>query len=204
MVFPGVEFHSISALSEKVPILSCGGLTKRFLVPGWRVGWIVIHDRNNALKDVRMGLGNLSGRILSCNTIVQGALPKILRDTPQEFFDNTVVMLKHHANVAFEVLKDVPGLWPIMPEGAMYMMVKIDIECFPQFQDEMDFLQQLVREQSVFCLPGKCFQIKNYFRIVITVPAEKIQEACVRIAEFCAVHFKPTLDEPPTTNGLSH
>lgn len=94
MVFPGVDFHSISSLSEKVPILSCGGLTKRFLVPGWRIGWIIVHDRNNVLKDIRFGLGNISGRILSCNTIIQGALPTILKETPQEFFDEAVKMLK--------------------------------------------------------------------------------------------------------------
>lgn len=52
-VFPNVEYHSISSLSENVPVLSCGGLTKRFLVPGWRMGWITIHDRNNIFQDIR-------------------------------------------------------------------------------------------------------------------------------------------------------
>lgn len=31
-VFPGNEYHSVSSLSRNVPVLSCGGLTKRFLV----------------------------------------------------------------------------------------------------------------------------------------------------------------------------
>lgn len=52
-VFPGIEYHSISSLSVNVPVLTCGGLTKRFLVPGWRLGWIVIHDRNNIFDDIR-------------------------------------------------------------------------------------------------------------------------------------------------------
>lgn len=52
-VFSGVDYHSISSLSKNVPVLSCGGLTKRFLVPGWRLGWIVIHDRNDIFKDIR-------------------------------------------------------------------------------------------------------------------------------------------------------
>ena len=26
----------------------------RFLVPGWRLGWILVHDRNDAFKDVRI------------------------------------------------------------------------------------------------------------------------------------------------------
>ncbi len=30
--------------------------TSRFLVPGWRVGWILIHDKNGAFEEVRTGL----------------------------------------------------------------------------------------------------------------------------------------------------
>ena len=37
----------IASLTTTVPVLSCGGLTKRFLVPGWRMGWIVMYDRNH-------------------------------------------------------------------------------------------------------------------------------------------------------------
>ena len=33
-VFPGIEYHSMSSLSNTVPILTCSGLSKRFLVPG--------------------------------------------------------------------------------------------------------------------------------------------------------------------------
>lgn len=92
-VFPGQEFYAVSSLSKKVPVLSCGGLTKRFLVPGWRMGWIVIHDRDNLFQDVRKGLANLSARILGANTLVQGALPAILKNTPPAFYDDLVSTL---------------------------------------------------------------------------------------------------------------
>lgn len=46
-VFPGCSCPSMASLSTDVPILSCGGLAKRWLVPGWRMGWILIHDRND-------------------------------------------------------------------------------------------------------------------------------------------------------------
>ena len=77
-----------------------------------------------------------------------------------------------------------------MPSGAMYMMVCIDIANFPEYSNEMQFVQDLVKEQSVFCLPGRCFGIDNYFRIVLTVPRDMIIEACNRIAEFCESHYK--------------
>jgi tyrosine aminotransferase len=43
-------------LSAKVPILACGGLAKRYICPGWRVGWIAMYDRNKAFE----GIDNLS------------------------------------------------------------------------------------------------------------------------------------------------
>lgn len=36
------------------------------------------------------GLANLSTRILGSNTLVQGALPAILQNTPKKFFDGLV------------------------------------------------------------------------------------------------------------------
>lgn len=36
-----LEFKYMAELTETVPILSCNGIAKRYLVPGWRLGWIV-------------------------------------------------------------------------------------------------------------------------------------------------------------------
>ncbi len=46
-VFEGEEFHPLGSLSENVPVLTCGSISKRFLVPGWRCGWVVMQDRHN-------------------------------------------------------------------------------------------------------------------------------------------------------------
>lgn len=88
--FPGVEYHPISSLSKNVPVLACSALSKRFLMPGIRMGWIVVNDRHGALKGVKDGLHNVTGRILGPNSTVQYALPEILKNTPQKFFDDTV------------------------------------------------------------------------------------------------------------------
>jgi len=48
-VFPGHDFFPIASLTDQVPVLTCGGLTKRYLIPGWRMGWVIIHDRNEVL-----------------------------------------------------------------------------------------------------------------------------------------------------------
>ncbi|XP_013133980.1 PREDICTED: tyrosine aminotransferase [Papilio polytes] len=189
-VFSGNEFTAISSLSKDVPVLTCSGLTKRFLVPGWRLGWIIIHDRHNILgKEVRNGLANLATRILGPSTLIQRALPAILKYTPQSFFDEVVLFIENQAKMAFEELRRAPGLRPIMPQGAMYMMIEIKISLFPEFKNDLQFVERMVSEQSVFCLPGRCFEYPNFMRIVLTVPEDILREACQRLVIFCKEHI---------------
>ncbi|XP_028162625.1 tyrosine aminotransferase-like [Ostrinia nubilalis] len=189
-VFSGHEFTAISALSKDVPVLTCGGLTKRFLVPGWRMGWLIVHDRQNILgKEIRKGISNLASKILGPNTLIQRALPTILKTTPQSFFDEVVLFIENQAKLAYEELRRAPGLRPIMPQGAMYMMIEIKMAQFPQFSSELQFVERMVSEQSVFCLPGECFCYPNYMRIVLTVPEDIMREACQRIVKFCQDHI---------------
>lgn len=189
-VFPGVDYYSISALSKNVPILSCSGLTKRFIMPGIRCGWIIVHDRYDALKEIKQGLIRISGRNFGPNSTTQLALPDILKNTPQEFFDDTVSKVFHHALIAYNLLIDAPGLRPIMPKGAFYMMIGIDLGKFPKFQSCLEFIENLTKEQSVLAFPGPCFDFPGYFRFVLTVPEDLIVEACQRIQEFCYEHFE--------------
>jgi len=190
-VFPGSGIYvPMASLTTTVPILSVGGLTKRFLIPGWRMGWIAIYDKQDVFKaEVRKGLMCMSQRIIGSNTLIQGALPTILESTPPEFFSSAINLVHKNAKLAHKKLRGIPGLMPVMPSAAMYMMVKVDMERFPLFQHDLQFVERLVSEQSVFCLPGKCFNYPNYFRIVLTVPMELLSEACDRMNQFCLTHL---------------
>lgn len=60
-------------------------------MPGYRLGWIIIQDRQNIFGDkIRLGLNNLCTRILGANSIIQGALPDILTKVPKSFFNHTI------------------------------------------------------------------------------------------------------------------
>lgn len=52
------------------------------------------------------------------------------------------------------MLSKLPGLKPRKPSGAMYMMVGIDMKKFPSIKTDLEFVQLLIREKSVFCLPA--------------------------------------------------
>jgi tyrosine aminotransferase len=70
MVFGNNMFFPMATLTKTVPVISVGGLAKKFLIPGWRVGWLMVHDRNNTLKDVRTAYFKLSQLILGASSLV--------------------------------------------------------------------------------------------------------------------------------------
>ena len=43
----------------------------------------------------------------------------------------------------------------MMPSGALYMMVGVELDKFPHITTAVDFMQKLMLEESVYILPGE-------------------------------------------------
>eukprot|EP00123_Amoebidium_parasiticum_P020842 comp5742_c0_seq1/m.1607 comp5742_c0_seq1/g.1607 ORF comp5742_c0_seq1/g.1607 comp5742_c0_seq1/m.1607 type:complete len:419 (-) comp5742_c0_seq1:145-1401(-) len=185
MVFGDDKFTALGPLSKTVPVLTCSGISKQYLVPGWRMGWILMYDRIGALDEIRVGIENMTQVLCGPNALVQGAMHEILHSTPYEFYVGLNKTLQEHAELSFDRLSKIDGLHPLMSQGTMYLMVQIEMSKFPAFKNDVDFCEALVAEQSVFCLPAVCFGYPNYMRIVFTSPKDKLEEAYDRMSEFC-------------------
>ncbi|KAH9423029.1 hypothetical protein DERP_007621 [Dermatophagoides pteronyssinus] len=190
IVFPGHEFHAIASLTDEVPVFHCSGTTKKFLIPGWRLGWIAINDKKDRFGiDIRTGLNSLSQRIIGPNSLIQGAIGRILTKTPKSFFDEIITNVHRNADHAFNRLRTMKGLKPIQPAGAFYIMVHIEMKNFPAFHHDLHLVETLVSEESVFCLPGACFEYPGYVRLVLAIDYEMLDEAMDRIESFTNRYF---------------
>jgi tyrosine aminotransferase len=185
MAFNG-DFHSLASVAKgRVPVIHLGGTAKRFIIPGWRVGWIGIFDSDvPRLQQVRQGISDLSMLTLGPSSVLQATLPSLLRETSAEYHKRNLEMMKINADTIRDKLAAVNGLRVIPADGTMYVLVEIDSERL-NVKDDVEFSTRLLEEQAVFVLPGQCFQIPNFFRIVITAPQPLIIEACDRISKFC-------------------
>jgi len=176
-------------LKEVVPVITVNGLAKKYLVPGWRCGWITIFDPMDYLSEIRMGIVNLLNKIMACSGILQCALDDIFTNTPESFFQSTNQLLESHARLIVDEIKSIAGLHVIIPRGALYVMITIDLERFPEYKTDIEFTAALVKEESVFVLPGTCFGLGSSMRIVTSAPSDMLKQAMDRMKAFIERHI---------------
>jgi tyrosine aminotransferase len=189
MVFGDRSFVSVASVSRDVPVLSVGGISKQFVVPGWRLGWLLIHDRNSVLEvgRVREGIQKLTTRMLIPNAPTQALVPRMLsKGSTSGYLQKLMKTLESNAMVLIEGLEDAVGVRIVQPQGSMYLMVEIDVDRLG-FEDDLAFTKALRMEESVFVLPGACFQAPNFVRMVFCAPPHILREASSRIKDFCAL-----------------
>lgn len=90
----------------------------------------------------------------------------------------------------------------VEPSAAMYVMIEVRVEKLDDsITDDAVFARRLLEEENVFVLPGKCFTMDNFFRLVICPPREVLQEAFQRMHAFCERHRKKSPYHPVTSTS---
>lgn len=61
--------------ADEVLLFKCSGLTKRYLGPGWRMGWIILYGSKSNQDFYRPLIRGILNVILMPNTVVQKSVP---------------------------------------------------------------------------------------------------------------------------------
>ncbi|CAA6654190.1 unnamed protein product [Spirodela intermedia] len=180
------EFVPMAVFSAVAPILTIGALSKRWLVPGWRLGWIAVNDPSGALRQVKMGIERLMNISLGPTSIIQAAIPPLLSPSCEEFHRQVLGELESSCDVLYKMMMEVEAFKCYSkPQGAMFTMVEVNARLLPGIGDDMDFARELMREESILVLPGSVVGLKNWIRIFFGVPTTTLEDACDRIRGFC-------------------
>lgn len=137
---------------------------------------------------------------VGANSLIQGTLPRILcppegssdHASLKAFNDRYKSILRDNALMVKNAFADTSALTPVVPHGAMYAMIGIEMSQFDpvEIPDDAVFARLLLQEENLFVLPGKCFGLDNFVRLVMCPPAEMLQDACERMKAFCARHAR--------------
>jgi alanine-synthesizing transaminase len=171
-------------LEPEAPIISFSSLSKAYLAPGWRTGWMAC-GRSPRLDDVVASVRKLAdGRL--CSTVpMQYAIAEALtgdRSHQPEFRR----ALKARADLTTSRLGAMPGVTCVAPTAAFYAMPQISL---PPGKTDEDYVKALLHATGVLCVYGSGFGLPaeaGFLRIVFLAPLEELTEIYDLMASFTA------------------
>ena len=172
LLFDSKKHISIASMNKDVSCITFGGLSKNYMVPGFRIGWGIVSGRKEILSDYIEAINKILRARLSANHPEQYGI-KISLEGDQSHLVEANAKLTSRRNMTVEMLNSIDGISCVKPEGAFY--------AFPQLHgidSDGHFVAELIKETGVVVVPGSGFgQVPgtNHFRVVF-LPNERILE----------------------------
>jgi alanine-synthesizing transaminase len=172
----------IGALDVDAPIISLSGLSKGYLAPGWRTGWLIVGG-GDRLKDVLSAITRLAeGRLCSTVPMQYAIAPALTGDrSHQQMFR---AALRERAELVCARANSTPHMRCSKPKAAFYAMPRIDL---PPGKTDEQYIIELLHATGVLCVHGSGFGMDprdGYFRMVFLAPPSQLNEIWDLIGDF--------------------
>lgn len=162
----------LASLDPDAPIISFSSLSKGFVAPGWRAGWLAV-GRSDRLNDVLGAIKKLADGRLCSPGPMQYAITAALtsdRSHQREF----VRELRVRADLTMARLSRMPGMRCVAPHAAFYVMPQVALP--PGCTDE-DYVLGLLNATGILCVYGSGFNMpadQGFFRIVFLASPDEL------------------------------
>ena len=175
---------AIAAHNPDAPVITFSSLSKAYLAPGWRAGWMAV-GRTERLDDVLAAVKKLADGRLCATGPMEYAITAALNGdrTHQDAFRTA---LRTRAELTTSRLRAIKGISVVAPTAAFYAMPKVSLP--PGVTDE-DYVLGLLRATGVLCVYGSGFGAKPgdaFFRIVFLASPEDLGSIYDDIGRFTA------------------
>jgi aspartate/methionine/tyrosine aminotransferase len=178
----------IGSLDPDAPIITFSSLSKAYLAPGWRAGWMGI-GRSPRLDEVVKAVSKLADARLCSTLPMQYAITAALTgDRSHQVAFRAA--LKERAAITTERLNAIPGVSCVAPTAAFYAMPRVTL---PPGKTDEDYVYALLRATGVLCVYGSGFGTlaeDGYFRIVFLASPAELREVYGLITDFTAEYLR--------------
>lgn len=191
-IYDGLDFtseqRSVASLSPDVPVFVLNGVSKVYYAPGWRIGYLGIHDPKGCMQLVRDGIERLLRSRLCASTPAQlGYLAGL--DSDRSWMKSYSDRIVRQRDLCVSRINSIEGLEVQSSGGAFYMFVRLTDS---KWQDnDKQFVLQLLHEEHVLVVHGSGFSPelgRGHFRIVYLPNLDILNEAFDRIERFLERH----------------
>ncbi len=176
--------YSTASISSGTPVITLNGVSKVYYAPGWRIGYMAIHDPRGKLDDVKDGIERMLRSRLCASTPAQyGYLAGLQGD--DEWMETYLLGLKENNELCVKMINQIEGLTVQQPQGAFYMFVKLTDEHW--YQNDKKFVLDLLHKKHVLTVHGSGFSKqygKGHFRMVFLPSKSVLTDALNRMDDF--------------------
>ena len=191
-IYDGLDFtgehKSVASLSPDVPVFVLNGVSKVYYAPGWRIGYLGIHDPKGRLQLIRDGIERLLRSRLCASTPAQlGYLAGL--DSDRSWMKSYSDKILQQRDLCVKRIASIDGLEVQSSGGAFYMFVKLTDSKWQN--NDKEFVLQLLHEEHVLVVHGSGFSPElgvGHFRLVYLPNVEILSEAFDRIERFLLRH----------------
>jgi aspartate aminotransferase len=168
--------------SLKNRIIIINGLSKGFAMTGWRLGYTA------STAEIAKACDKVQGQITSgANAVTQRATIAALTSSLEPTFE-MVKQFKVRKQKVMELIKDIPLINCVEPDGAFYVFPEVDKYFGKKYNGEIiknadDLCMYLLNEAHVSTVTGSAFGEPKCIRISFANSMENIEEGFRRIKE---------------------
>jgi len=172
----------LGAIAPEAPIVSFSSLSKAYLAPGWRAGWLAV-GRSPRLDDVLAAIKKLAdGRLCSPGPMQYAITAALNGPRDHQVAFRTALALR--AELTTRRLNAIPGMRCVAPRGAFYAMPQVTL---PPDRTDEDYVLGLLRATGVLCVYGSGFGTDpagGFFRVVYLAAPEELSSIYDAVADF--------------------
>ena len=155
MVFDEKQYATATLAKNDVPVITFNGFSKVYLVPGWRMGYIMFHH-NGGLDLVQDAFMRLARSRLCANSVCQHACIAALKG-PQDHIARVNQKLRQRRDFSYKRLNEINGISTAKPQGAFYIFPKIEAMEKNIWKNDKEFVLDLLHESHVLVVHGSGF-----------------------------------------------
>ncbi|MCH9652065.1 MAG: aminotransferase class I/II-fold pyridoxal phosphate-dependent enzyme [Deltaproteobacteria bacterium] len=189
-IYDGLNYSdshvSLASLSPDVPVITCNGVSKVYYAPGWRIGYLALHDPRGRLEKVRDALEKLLRSRLCASTPAQlGYLAGLTG--PKDWMLEYRHRLLQQRDYCMERIAALDGMEVEEPGGSFYMFPRLT---HPRWAtDDKTFVLDLLHQEKVLLVHGSGFSQQygtGFVRLVFLPQVDVLEQAFDGIERFLA------------------
>jgi alanine-synthesizing transaminase len=172
----------LGTLDLDAPIVSFSSLSKAYLAPGWRAGWLAV-SATPRLDATLAAIKKLAdGRLCSPGPMQYAVTAALTGDRSHQVAFRAALAERGHLTATR--LNAIPGMRCVAPRAAFYVLPSVTL---PPGRTDEDFVLSLLRETGILCVNGSGFGVDpadGFFRIVCLAPPTELADIYSDIGAF--------------------